>query len=474
MPRSMRITALAVSVLAALIVAVALSVCLLVRSGWATGRLEAGLGQVLGMDVQIGQPLQLSLLLAVKITLTDIEASREGQRVATVERVSIRLAPFSLLAGTVRALELHIRRPELSVERFSPGVFNTHALSSQPGDWNELSLQRLRVSNARLHYLDQVSDLELVFENCELHMRDISHAGGAPGHAFATAAARGGLNCASFGQDPVTATGLSLDIRADNGVFALDPVSAAVFGGQTTGWFRADFSSDTPEFRLEASLPDLDLAALMIVLEREQSTTGKMELELDLDAHGATTQHVRRSLSGKISMSSGAFTLDGFDLDDALADYADTQRFNLVDAGALFFGGPVALAATRAYTFSGLLDSGGGSTRIDRLVSEWTVEGGVAQVRDVAFRTSENRLALSGALDIGNSRFEDMLVAVVDPEGCAVVEQQITGPFREPEIEQPGFLTTAAGPVIDLVSRGVREITDADCDVFYDGAIAHP
>ncbi len=333
------------------------------------------------------------------------------------------------------------------------------------------------LTDAQVTYFDQASELELLFEDCDLDLRNVGHTGGVLEQLLATLAAEGELTCRAVNQDPFAATGLAAQIHGENGVFDLEPVSATAFEGQASGSFGIDLSSGTPQYSLQSRISELDLGAFMTMLEPEQSATGEMELELDLIAHGATWQEVRQSAAGTISLSSGELVLDGYDLDDELDDYADTQRFNLVDVGAVFLAGPLGVAATRGYAFSGLLESSGGSggtTTIDQMVSEWTVEGGVVRARDVAFRTPENRLALAGALDFGGYRFEDMRVAVIDRDGCAVVEQRITGPFREPEIEQPNFLLAAAGPIIDFVKRGVRKITGAECDVVYAGAIPHP
>lgn len=470
----MRMAVLVVSALVAVILAAVLVAWLLFRSDWAMGRLEAGVGEALGMDVHIGQPARFGLLRGMTVTLADLELSKEGQVVGTAENARARLAPFSLLAGTVRPLDLHIERPVLSVERYSPGVYNVRQPGMESREIDDLSLRRLRVSDAQVTYFDQGSELELLFEDCDLDLRNIRHAGGLLEQVLATLGAEGELTCRAVSQDGFAATDLVAEIHGDNGVFELEPLSGLAFEGQASGRLEIDFSSGTPQYSLQSRISELELGAFMAMLEPEQSTTGKIELELDLAAHGTGWQEVRESTAGSINLSSGGLVLDGYDLDDELDDYADTQRFNLVDVGAVFMAGPLGLAATRGYAFSGLLGGSGGSTTIDQMVSEWTVEDGVVRARDVAFRTPENRLALTGALDFSEYRFEDMRVAVIDKDGCAVVEQRISGPFRQPEIEQPNFLEAAAGPILDLVKRGVRKITGGDCEVFYTGSIPHP
>lgn len=36
------------------------------------------------------------------------------------------------------------------------------------------------------------------------------------------------------------------------------------------------------------------------------------------------------------------------------------------------------------------------------------------------------------------------------------------------------ILAAAAGPLLNLVKRGVRKITGDDCEVFYSGSVPHP
>lgn len=474
MVTSKRIAVLSVSALAALMLAAVLAAWLLFRTDWAIGRLEDGLGQALGMDVRIGQPGRFGLLRGVTVTLADLEVSTEGQVVATAEIGSMRLALFSLLTGTVRPIELNLERPVLSVERYGPGVYNIRQPERESEELDELSLGRFRVTDARVTYFDRASELKLLFEGCDLDLRNIRHAGGMLEQVLATLAAEGELTCRGVSQDAFAATDLSAEIHGENGVFDLEPVSATAFEGQASGSFAIDLASDQPRYSLQSRISDLDLGAFIAMLAPQQSTTGKMELEVDLAAHGTTWRDVRKSATGTINLGSGELVLDGYDLDDELDDYADTQRFNLIDVGAVFLAGPLGLAATRGYAFGGLLRGSGGSTTIDRMISEWTVEDGVVRARDVAFRTPENRLALAGALDFGDYHFDDMRVAVIDKDGCAVVEQKISGPFRAPEIERPNFLVAAAGPLLNLVKRGVRKITDSDCEVFYAGSIPHP
>lgn len=472
MTTPIRTAVLVVSVLVALLIAAVLVAWLMVDTDQVKKRLEAGLSETLNMDVQVGQPLHFGLLQGPNVTIADLEVSRQGQVVATAESVSVGLATFSLLTGDVHPIDLHIKRPELVIQRSSSGVFNIY--EPEPGELDKLSLQRLRVSDARLTYLDQATEKKWLMEQCNLDLHTIRHNGGTLEQVLESLAAEGRMQCGSLSQDRLKVSELSVEIRGDNGLFELEPISAIAFGGTLSGRIEADLSSRTPALSLENRLAAFDFGAFMNMLNPDQVAAGNLDLDLALNAQGSNWLEFRQSATGTFSLSSGELTFDGYDLDEELEDYAETQRFNLIDVGAVFLAGPVGLAVTRGYAFTGLLEGSEGSTTIDQMVSEWAIEDGVAQARDVAFRTPKNRLALTGALDFGNYSFKNLRVAVIDSEGCAVVEQEISGPFREPEIEKPNVLVAVTGPMLDLVQRGVRAITNSDCDTFYTGSMPHP
>jgi len=163
----------------------------------------------------------------------------------------------------------------------------------------------------------------------------------------------------------------------------------------------------------------------------------------------------------------------GVDLDRTFSRYEASQNFNLVDMGAFFIAGPFAPLITKGYAFGSLFLGSGGSSRIRVLVSDWKVERGIAQAKDVAMATNENRIALMGSLDFVQERFNDVTVAVVDGKGCAKVRQKIRGPFRKPVVEEVSVLQTAGGPLLSLFKQA-KKLFGKPCEVFYSGSVAPP
>jgi AsmA protein len=80
---------------------------------------------------------------------------------------------------------------------------------------------------------------------------------------------------------------------------------------------------------------------------------------------------------------------------------------------------------------------------------------------------------MKGGLDFVNDTYVDVTVALVGPQGCARVEQKISGSFHKPDVEKPNVVTTITGPARKLLNKGKR-LFGVKCAVFYSGAVQPP
>jgi hypothetical protein len=180
-----------------------------------------------------------------------------------------------------------------------------------------------------------------------------------------------------------------------------------------------------------------------------------------------------QSSVGAASLHGSNLTLAIGDLDSDLSRYESTQKFNLIDVGGFLVAGPLGLAVTKGYDFAKVLGSAGGSSEIPTLISEWQIEHGVAQAKDVAMTTKKNRLALKGSLDFVNDRFQDVTVALVNKQGCVRVQQNVRGPFTQPDVQKPNVLVSVTGPVRKVLKQA-KHLLGGRCEVFYAGALPPP
>jgi AsmA protein len=267
---------------------------------------------------------------------------------------------------------------------------------------------------------------------------------------------------------------IEASVDGRDGVLEFQPLTMDVFGGRLTGDVQADLSDSIPRGRIRCSLPRFRIEEFLKVLSPTKAAEGPMDFSASLSMQGRTPGQWVQSAAGEVSLRGEGLTLVGSDLDRTLSRFESSQNFNLVDVGAVFFAGPLGLAVTKGYSFASLFRGTGGSSRIRTLVSDWTVERGVARAKDVAMATSENRIALQGGLDLVNGRFAEVTVAVIDAKGCATMRQEIHGPFAKPVVEKPRVLTSLAGPVLKLYTRTRGLFPAGPCEAFYSGSVAPP
>jgi len=93
------------------------------------------------------------------------------------------------------------------------------------------------------------------------------------------------------------------------------------------------------------------------------------------------------------------------------------------------------------------------------MISRWTLKDGVAHTEDVAAATRKNRLAARGKVDYAARRFAGLNIAMLDKRGCAVFEQAVTGSFDDPQVTEANPVETILGPLIDLVEKGIDQLT---------------
>ena len=98
-------------------------------------------------------------------------------------------------------------------------------------------------------------------------------------------------------------------LRVLDGVASLDPVSAAVHGGQIE--FNAVFNGryNQASLRTAGGLRALDVGRAMQALEAQLAATGTANLAWTLEARGATRDALTRSLAGPVSVTTQAVTL---------------------------------------------------------------------------------------------------------------------------------------------------------------------
>jgi AsmA protein len=271
----------------------------------------------------------------------------------------------------------------------------------------------------------------------------------------------------------LTATKVKASIAGAGGTLKFDPVALEMSGGHGTGNVTADFTRAEPIYHVHALISKLQVADFSKTVTPEKIAEGALDFSATLTMHGTPKTGVMGTVVGEASLRGNDLVLDIGDLDKEFSHYESTQNFNLIDVGAFFLAGPLGVAVTKGYDYARILKKSEGRTTIRTLISQWKVERGIAQAEDVALATPENRIAMTGGLDLVDDTYDDVTVALIGPQGCVRVAQKIRGSFGKPEIEKPNVVTAITGPARSLINKG-KKLLGAKCVVFYSGAVQPP
>jgi AsmA protein len=209
---------------------------------------------------------------------------------------------------------------------------------------------------------------------------------------------------------------------------------------------------------------------MLSVFMEDQVISGPLKLSFYVSSYGTEWDSIVSNMNGTINLSGKNLFLNGFDADEIIHDFKRIQNFNLVDLGAVLLAGPVGIAVTKGSDFARLLVfNSGKSTDIYELVSNWSVSNGVFEIKDAAFTTNTNRIALTGFIGFANKNI-DLTIALLDKSGCSVFSQQVYGNLDSPTMGKVKVVGTVLAPVTNLVD----DVTGKDCVVFYKGSVKHP
>lgn len=472
MPRSMKIILFAVGGFVGLLILVAVALLLFVDANAYKPRLEAAASGVLGMEVRVGGRVGIGFFPGLHVTLQDVNIRNRGADLASAKQASLGIDLLPLLYQEVRIGKIALKQPRISIERDHDGKYNFEKPEAAGGMLPVLNLAKISLSDATFLYLDKPSGEGFEAVNCNLSARRLRLAEGKSSDLLKHLSFTAELACGEIRKNDFTVSDLKFSADGKNGVFDLKPITMHLFGAQGSGSIQGDFSGAVPIYHVRYSLPQFPIEELFKALSPNKVAEGPMDFSANLSLQGKTVNEMLQTAEGEISLRGENLTLKGTDLDREFARYETSQNFSLVDLGAFFFAGPFGMVVTKGYNFASIFQGSEGNSEIRILVSDWKVERGVAHSQDVAMATKQNRVALTGRLDLVNQRFDDVTMALIDAQGCAKVRQKIHGPFQKPVVEKPNIFTSLAGPAVSLLKKGRDLFPGGECEAFYAGSVA--
>ena len=470
--------------LAGLLVLAGIAVIFLVDANAYKPRIESAVSDALGMEFRIQGKAGLRFLPPAGVSFSDIRLRNHGSDLLSAEtfRVGVKLLP--LLSRRVEVTDLILEKPVIHLEKSAAGRLNTwtppavkeSAGKESAGPGIPLSVANAVVRDGRLVYLDRKDGAKTEISGINLYVKDLSLPGNTGMPLVKGIRFSGTLGVKAITARDLAVSDVEADVTAASGVFDVRPFTMKLFGGKGEGEIRADLSKAKPDLKVKYTVSNFRAEESLAAVSAKRYLSGPLTLSENLSFQGSGAEEMKRTASGQVSLWGEGLTVQGVDIDAVLSK---AEQMNLADVGVFLLAGPLGSAATKGYSFGGAYGAAAqtGETRVTKLISDWTVRNGIAETKDVAFATQKNRIALKGKLDIVNERFLDVTVAVLDAKGCAKIRQKISGPFRNPKVDQVNALQSVAAPILGLFEQG-RQLTKllepSKCETFYTGSVSQP
>ena len=466
---------LLLSLAAAVLLAMAAAAWLVTRIDLAalTQRLEVNLSAGFGQQVKVLGETRLHFWPRPQAVFTDIVMGEGETESLRVPRATAVIAWLPLLHGQMQVSNLTLEEPVLTVRRAANGSFTPHwkrkRPKTEPGQAQpRLPVTKVTVERGTIRCADRVTDSVAELDEVTMELGNFHR------DADGRLAFTGELRAERLRVNRIEMRQVRGTLSAEKGVYRADPMLGTLCGSEATFSLETDRSGALPTWRLEFAAERLSLAELFQALAGRALYEGHVDVRMSLSATGPG--RLVNHLGGTVDVTGKHLTQHGFDLDGFVRSLRESRQVDLVDIGAYLFVGPVGTLLTRSFdlavVYRELHDEK--SQAIEQAIFHWTIENGIARAKDVALRTRENRVAVRGAIDLSERRYDGITLAVLDSRGCAELTEKISGPLAKPSIQPISMLNTLAGPLAWLLNKFQEIVDPRECRPFYEGSVTHP
>ncbi len=432
-------------------------------------RLEAAASKALGLEVRILGDMKIAYFPPPGLTLAYIRIVRGEEDVLRMEKIRVGLKILPLLRGQIRFRELKFNRPALFIRRTSAGPFDYGRYLSRPlrnarGALPETldSIDAISVDGGTISYAGKDPAIRADLGGLDLAIRDIAFRGESEDDPFRNVSFTGTVKASRMTIGNAEVSDIGCGISAKNGNYEIDPLTLRAFDGKGEGSVWGSVTEAIPMVQVRYSLSGSRLENIFSAIGREEAPLeGTVDISANLFMKGKDPDAMAATVTGDISWKGNDLPVPGFDPDALLSASGERDKISHVRTGALLLSVPPFAEAARGLTGT---DNGtetdGGNGMIRSFVSNWSVQNGVYEAKDVALATTSHRLAITGRIDIPAERFDGVTIALVDGKGCVVAGQTVQGPFQNPS-ETP-------------LVQPEKTVPEKKCEVFYEGSLPPP
>ena len=189
---------------------------------------------------------------------------------------------------------------------------------------------------------------------------------------------------------------LDVTLIARKNRLVLDPLSATLYEGQLSGRVEINASKDTPYFRIEQTLTDMNINTLLTDTFDTSRFEGRSNLTLDIAASGNKVSDLRNTASGKINASLKQGAIRGIDISGLLS--AASQQIKLMNGQI------------------NKVDHSNAKTNFSELNATLLLKNGIAVNDDLSVSADVLKLRGGGKLNLSAGTIDYAMLASANPK----------------------------------------------------------
>lgn len=170
---------------------------------------------------------------------------------------------------------------------------------------------------------------------------------------------------------------VNVGLAADGGVLRINPASANLYSGTSTGNVTLDAHGAVPVLHLDESLSGIDVQPLLTDFAKLNRVSGRGNVTLNVTAHGNTTPALLSSLGGHAAADLKNGAINGLDLWSAINSAVALAQKHTLPAGGM-----------------------GKSTRFDTFRASADLANGVASTKDLDIASGDLHVTGQGTTNL--------------------------------------------------------------------------
>ena len=204
---------------------------------------------------------------------------------------------------------------------------------------------------------------------------------------------RGQLRVLQLKAMGIISTDIHIKANAKDGVIALGPNKAKLYGGRYLGQTNIDARGKTPKVHMRETLAAVQLGRLLKDAQLFDFFSGSGNVKLDLTSTGFDPDQALRTMSGDIALDIKEGVIEGVDLEKV------ENQLEKAWKGATTAGGLASLGAL-AKALPDIAPKKGDRTRFSQMRASAKLRNGVVNNPDLAIKTAALRITGSGQVNL--------------------------------------------------------------------------